>query len=68
MEELKNIVLVITLSSIFTFLISFPIIKILYRFNITRRMTVDFTTLIEKRNLKIGVPIMGGLIFIVTVI
>ncbi len=68
MEELKNIVLVITLSSIFTFLISFPIIRILYRFNITRRMTVDFTTLIEKRNLKIGVPIMGGLIFIITIL
>lgn len=67
MEDLRNIVLVITLSSIFSFIISFPIIKILYRFNITRRMTVDFTTLIEKRNLKIGVPIMGGLIFIVTI-
>jgi len=36
-------------------------------FKITRRMTVDFTTLIEKRNLKIGVPIMGGLIIIITV-
>jgi phospho-N-acetylmuramoyl-pentapeptide-transferase len=31
-------------------------------------MTVDFTTLIEKRNLKIGVPIMGGLIVIITVL
>lgn len=31
-------------------------------------MTVDFTTLIEKRNLKIGVPIMGGLIIIITVL
>jgi len=30
-------------------------------------MTVDFTTLIEKRNLKIGVPIMGGLIIIISV-
>jgi phospho-N-acetylmuramoyl-pentapeptide-transferase len=31
-------------------------------------MSVDFTTLIEKRNLKIGVPIMGGLIVVITVI
>lgn len=31
-------------------------------------MTVDFTTLIEKRNLKIGVPIMGGLIIIISVL
>jgi len=68
MEELKTITLIITLASAFSFLISFPIIRILYKFNITRRMTVDFTTLIEKRNLKIGVPIMGGLIFIVTVL
>jgi len=30
-------------------------------------MTVDFTTLIEKRNLKIGVPIMGGLIIVISV-
>src|SRR5690606_36671686 len=51
-----------------SFAIAFPIIKLLYMFNITRRMTVDFTTLIEKRNLKIGVPIMGGLIIIVTVV
>lgn len=68
MEELKNITLIITLSSVFSFLISFPIIKLLYKFNITRRMTVDFTTLIEKRNLKIGIPIMGGLIFILTIL
>lgn len=68
MEELKTITLIITLASVFSFLISFPIIKILYKFEITRRMTVDFTTLIEKRNLKIGVPIMGGLIFIVTIL
>ncbi len=68
MESLKVITLIITLSSLFSFLIAFPIIKILYKFNITRRMTVDFTTLIEKRNLKIGVPIMGGLIFIITIL
>lgn len=68
MEELKNITLVITLASVFSFIIAFPIIKILYKFNITRRMTVDFTSIIEKRNLKVGVPIMGGLILIVTIL
>lgn len=52
---------------LFSFGIAFPIIALLYKFNITRRMTVDFTTLIEKRNLKVGVPIMGGLIVIITV-
>ncbi len=68
MEELKNITATILLSSAFAFAVSFPIIKLLYKFNITRRMTVDFTTLIEKRNLKVGVPIMGGLIFILTIL
>jgi len=51
-----------------SFALAFPIINLLYRLKITRRMTVDFTTLIEKRNLKIGVPIMGGLIVVITVL
>lgn len=53
---------------VISFILAFPIIHLLYKFKITRRMTVDFTTLIEKRNLKIGVPIMGGLIVVITVI
>ena len=68
MEILKNLVLVVFSSFVFSFLIAFPIISLLYKFKITRRMTVDFTTIIEKRNLKVGVPIMGGLIIIITVL
>lgn len=65
--NLKDIVTVVIISMGFSFLIAFPIISLLYKFKITRRMTVDFTTLIEKRNLKIGVPIMGGLLIIISV-
>ncbi len=66
--EIARLFSVVIFSMTFSFMIAFPIIALLYKFNITRRMTVDFTTLIEKRNLKIGVPIMGGLIVIVTVL
>lgn len=65
--DLLNVLLVIFLSAIFTFLISFPIIHLLYKFKITRRMTQDFSSIIEKRNLKAGIPIMGGLIFVITI-
>ncbi len=68
LTDLKEIFIVVVYSMIFSFLLAFPIIKLLYQLNITRRMTVDFTTLIEKRNLKIGVPIMGGLIVILSVL
>lgn len=65
--DLHTLFTIALLSFSFAFLIAFPIIAILYKFKITRRMTVDFTTLIEKRNLKIGVPIMGGLIVVIAV-
>lgn len=67
-EVIAYIFTVVIASMLFSFAIAFPVIYLLYKLNITRRMTVDFTTLIEKRNLKIGVPIMGGLIIILTVL
>ncbi len=67
-SEIQNILTVVIASMLFSFAIAFPIIALLYKFKITRRMEVDFTTLIEKRNLKIGVPIMGGLIIIIAVV
>lgn len=56
------------LNLFFSFLIAFPIIHCLYRFGITRRIEVDFSTLIEKRKLKVGTPIMGGLIIVLGVL
>jgi len=52
----------------FSFLIAFPIIHLLYKFGITRRIEVDFSTLIEKRKLKVGTPIMGGSIVVISVL
>lgn len=66
--DIRSTIGIIISSAVFSFAISFPIIWLLYKFNITRRMNVDFSSLIEKRNLKIGVPIMGGLIIIITVL
>lgn len=56
------------LNLVFSFLIAFPITRILYEFGITRRIEVDFSTLIEKRKLKVGTPIMGGLIIVISVL
>jgi len=50
------------------FAISIPVIYLLYRFKITRRMEVDFSAVIEARKMKVGTPVMGGLIFVLTVI
>lgn len=59
---------VIIASMLFSFAIAFPLITLLYKFKITRRLDFDFTTVIEKVNLKAGVPIMGGLIVVLSVI
>ncbi len=43
------------------------LIKFLYRFNITRRNEFDFTLRGKERKQKIGTPIMGGLVVVLTV-
>lgn len=65
--ELMNILLTLLFSFFATFFLAFPIIHLLYKFKITRRMNVDFSAVIESRQSKIGVPIMGGLIFVISV-
>ncbi|MCS7317809.1 MAG: phospho-N-acetylmuramoyl-pentapeptide-transferase [Candidatus Dojkabacteria bacterium] len=55
-------------SFVFSFVISFPIIHFLYKYKITRRLTNDFSTIIASRSIKEGVPVMGGLIFIISVV
>lgn len=56
------------LSSIVAFLWAPFLIKLLYRFNITRNPEYDATLSLGARRSKAGVPIMGGLLIIVTVI
>lgn len=67
-EDMNFILTVIIASMLFSFAVAFPIISLLYKLNITRRLDFDFTTVIEKVNLKVGVPIMGGLIVVITVL
>jgi len=66
--EIERIVTFTVLNLAFSFLIAFPIIHLLYKFGITRRIEVDFSTLIEKRKLKVGTPIMGGSIVVISVL
>jgi len=44
------------------------IISILYKLKIFRLASFDYSTIVEKRNMKVGTPIMGGLIFVIPII
>ena len=63
-----SIISVILLSFFFSLALAFPIIQLLYRFGIVRHMESDFSAVVESRNSKIGVPIMGGLIIVIPII
>lgn len=54
-------------SCIVAFLFAPLLTKILYRYNLTRRNEYDATLAMGARKSKYGVPIMGGLLVIVTV-
>lgn len=66
--NLEIVITVIVLAVSLSFLLAFPIISFLYRFKIVRNLDVDFSVLIESRKHKVGTPIMGGLIVVLTVI
>lgn len=55
------------LSSLVAFFWAPFLIKLLYRFNITRNPEYDATLSLGARRSKAGVPIMGGLLIIITV-
>ena len=65
--QLSYILTTILFSIFFSFLISFPIINLLYRLKIVRKVNNDMSFVIIGRENKIGIPIMGGLIFVVTI-
>lgn len=66
--NLEIVITVVILAVLLSFLLAFPIISFLYKFKIVRNLDVDFTVLIESRKHKLGTPIMGGLIVVMTVI
>lgn len=67
MNELE-IITSLLLSALTGFVIALPIINALYSLNVTRQGEADFSNLIEKRKMKIGVPVMGGLIFVIPIV
>ena len=54
-------------SCIFAFLWAPFLIKILYKYKLTRRPEYDATLAMGARKSKVGVPVMGGLLVIITV-
>lgn len=63
---LQNALFYLIASAIGAFFWAPLLIKILYKYNITRRSDFDFT-LKGERSEKVGTPIMGGLLVIITV-
>ena len=67
-SQFHNIITYMLISVIVAGIIAVPLINILYYFKVVRKIEVDFSTLIEDRKSKYGTPIMGGLIFILTIL
>lgn len=64
MEYLKLIIL----SCLVSFLLAPFIIKLLYKKNVVRQIKNDFASILPEVKKKLGTPIMGGLIFILSYI
>lgn len=67
LELIRQAVGFALLSCFLSFLLAPVLTKILYHFNITRRSEYDATLAMGARKEKRGVPIMGGLLVIITV-
>ncbi len=67
LDLLKTIMGYVLISCIFAFLWAPLLTKFLYKYKITRNNPYDPTLTMGERNKKNGVPIMGGLLVIITV-
>ena len=66
---LFNNILLTLLSFGFTFIISFPFIGLLYKWNIRRLGKVDLDKILKHRTeMKLGTPIMGGFVIIFSIL
>lgn len=66
MEPLKYSFLLIVTSFLTSFLMAPYIIDFLYKKKVVRQIKHDFATIIPEARKKLGTPIMGGLIFIIS--
>lgn len=64
---LQNALLYLIVAAIGSFFLVPLLTKILYKFNLTRRNEFDFTLKGLRDELKVGTPIMGGLLVIIVV-
>lgn len=64
-EELFSYTLI---AAVLSLIIAFPIIWLLYKFKLVRKIDADFSALISARRLKQGTPIMGGLVVVISVL
>jgi len=67
LDLLKTIITFAIGSCAIAFLLAPFLTKILYKYNLTRRPEYDATLAMGARKNKIGVPVMGGLLIIITV-
>ena len=65
---LYTIITYLLLGAFISILISFPIIYSLYKLKLVRSIDADYSAIIAARRLKLGTPIMGGLIIVITVL
>jgi phospho-N-acetylmuramoyl-pentapeptide-transferase len=68
MNPYQEIITFILVSAMLSGILAIPIITLLYKLKVVRKTDVDFSTLIDDRKVKYGTPIMGGLIFILTIL
>lgn len=60
--------LVILISFVLTFIISFPFIRFLYKFNIRRISKAELDAILPGKQIKFGTPIMGGAVILISVL
>lgn len=61
-------IIIILISFLVTFLVAFPFIKFLYRFNIRRVSKAELDAILPGKQVKFGTPIMGGAIISLTIL
>ena len=60
--------IIIILSFLLTFALAIPFIDLLYKFNIRRISKTDLDRVLPGRKIKLGQPVMGGAIIIISVV
>jgi phospho-N-acetylmuramoyl-pentapeptide-transferase len=61
-------IFIILVSFFVTFLVSFPFIRFLYKFNIRRVSKAELDAILPGKQVKFGTPIMGGAVIVFTIL